>query len=180
MLVKYTLKFTSGKLWNENGTSAWFSPEGEEIRQQIDQLVEQFGLIRESPHRSPETIDLTAAINFLSACNSLSTPTITVEAKIVCPAEFCEETLREYRLQALSSVTINILDEKGNSPGFVWCGCQWAWQDFENKRTGLASSKNEAIALLIESLKSSSFDVSFSPEIQDILAEEADITDFHL
>ncbi len=60
MLVKYTLKFSSRNLWDESGTPAWTSPEGTKIRQQIDELIEQFGLTRESPHRSPETLDLTA------------------------------------------------------------------------------------------------------------------------
>ncbi len=177
MLVKYSLEYCSVKLFNDNGNSAWTSIEGKEIRGEIDKLVEQFGLIKESPHRSPETVDLAAAINFLAACNSLSTQTITVQATIVCPIEFHEETLKEYRLQELSPVTINLIDEKNNYPGFVWRGCQWAWHDFENNRRGIATSKNKAIALLIESLKSNSLEVLFSPEIQDILENNEGIHD---
>ncbi len=177
MLVRYFLQYNDGNLCNSHGVSVCNTPEGQEIAQQIDDLVEKHGLVRASAYRTPETLDLSAAIDFLSACESLSSSEITVEARIICPIESYEETLKEYQLQPLSSVSINLVDEKGYSPGFVWCGCQWAWHDFENNRRGFATSKNQAIALLIESLRSNSLEVLFSPEIQEILENNEGIHD---
>lgn len=178
MWIRYSIEYADGKFWNEQGIGAWKTEEGKSITQRINELVEEIGLVRENVYRSPETVDINKAIRFLTACNELSTPTIKVEAKLVCPVEFHEETLREYYLDALSPVTIGIVDEKGYSPGFVWQGCKWAWQDFDNKRSGTASSKGKAIAALIESLKSSStLEIFLDSEIQQIIIKDEDVFD---
>lgn len=156
MRITYSLDYSNGRLWNENGESAWWCREGQAIRERIDAFVAEFGLTRPSLHRHPEAADLDTALRFIAACHALSTATIQVKAEIVCPMTFFVGRLKRYSRQELSPVTVQVVDEQGHSPGFIWRESQgWSWQDFQNKRLGSTGNKESAWNALIESLRSS-------------------------